>query len=88
MLRDEGVATAVEHMPCNCKALNSNPSTSKKRKRERQKPENARKKCQIIYKGKAIRIADFSTEILKARRHRMIYFKPRKKEIANLDYCT
>lgn len=30
MLRDEGVAKAVEHMPCNCKALNSNPSTSKK----------------------------------------------------------
>jgi hypothetical protein len=50
----------------------------------------ARKEHQVNYKGKPIRItANFSTDILKAReRHRMLYFKPRKKIIANLYYRT
>jgi hypothetical protein len=35
--RTEGVNQGVEHLPCKCKALNSNPSTGKKSQKNPQK---------------------------------------------------
>jgi hypothetical protein len=51
--------------------------------------ESSRAKNPVTYKNKLIRITvDFATEILKERRHGMMYFKPQKKIFANLNYCT
>jgi hypothetical protein len=38
--RADGVAQVVERLPSRCEALNSNPSTAGKRKRERNKEGN------------------------------------------------
>jgi hypothetical protein len=44
--RAGGVAQAVEHLPNNCEAISSNPSTTKKERKARSSPEAGGKKKQ------------------------------------------